>query len=63
MKVTVDRDKCIGCGVCEATEPSVFQLDDDGISTVICHDFNNVDEEKIDEAVENCPTSAISKKD
>ena len=26
MKVTIDRDGCIECGVCEATCPKVFEV-------------------------------------
>ena len=61
MKVVVNRDNCIGCGACEAICPEVFSLDDDGLSTVICDDFKNIDENGVQEAVESCPTSAISK--
>ncbi len=28
MKVSIDRDGCIECGVCEATCPDVFELKD-----------------------------------
>lgn len=63
MKVVVNRDNCIGCGACEAIDSDVFQLDDDGISTVVCKDFSKVDEDTLNEAVESCPTSAIEKED
>ena len=59
MKVVVNRDNCIGCGACEAICPKVFQLDDEGLSKVICEDFTNVNEEDVVEAKESCPTSAI----
>ena len=59
MKVVVNRDNCIGCGACEALCPEVFQIDDEGISTVI--NTENIDEAKVMEAIEGCPTSAISK--
>lgn len=59
MKVVVNRDNCIGCGACEALCPEVFQIDDEGLSTVINNE--NIDEEKVTEAVESCPTGAISK--
>lgn len=61
MKVKVNRDNCIGCGACEAICPEVFNLDDEGLSTVICNNFENIDENSITEAVESCPTNAISK--
>ena len=61
MKVVVNQDNCIGCGACEAICPEVFNLNDDGLSTVICDNFENIDEDSVTEAVENCPTNAISK--
>ena len=63
MKVFVNRDNCIGCGACESTCPEVFQLDDEGISTVVTEDFSNVDVDTLNDAVECCPTAAISKED
>lgn len=60
MKVVVNRDNCIGCGACEALCPEVFQIDDEGLSTVISKE--EVKEElldKVTEAIESCPTSAI----
>src|SRR3954451_3197251 len=35
MKVSVDRARCIGTGCCVANAPSVFQLDEEKLSTVI----------------------------
>ena len=61
MKVVVNRDNCIGCGACESLCPEVFQIDDEGISTVICEDLSAVDESALNDAVEGCPTSAIEK--
>ena len=62
MKVVVNRDACIGCGACEALCPEVFQIDDEGLSKVICDDFPAEVEAKVTEAEEGCPTSAIEKK-
>ncbi len=58
MKVVVNRDTCMGCGACEALYPEVFQIDDEGLSTVINNE--NIDQEKLTEAIESCPVSAIS---
>lgn len=59
MKVTVDRDTCIGCGSCASICPDVFQLDDEGISTVIAQpDASN--ESSVKEAADSCPVGAIS---
>lgn len=59
MKVKVNRDNCIGCGACESIYPEVFQLDDEGISTVVCEDFSKAEDDKLNDAVESCPTGAI----
>lgn len=60
MKVVVNKDNCIGCGACEAICPEVFQLNDEGISTVVCDEVNKDLEDDVRDAVEGCPTSAIS---
>lgn len=60
MKVVVNKDNCIGCGACEAICPEVFQLNDDGLSTVIKEEVTTDLEDSAREAVEGCPTSAIS---
>ena len=61
MKVVVNRDNCIGCGACEVVCGKVFQIDDEGISKVICENFDEVDQNELTEAIEGCPTSAIQK--
>ena len=63
MKVVINRDACIGCGACESINPDVFKLDDEGVSTVICNDFNNIDKDMLMDAVESCPTGAIENKE
>ena len=35
MRVSINREGCIGCGVCEATCPDVFKLIEDGKSGII----------------------------
>jgi ferredoxin len=35
MKAFVDRDVCIGCGICESVCPDVFLMDDEGKAKVI----------------------------
>ena len=38
MKAVVDRDLCIGCGLCEQTCPEVFRIGEDGLAYVIDED-------------------------
>lgn len=56
MKVSVDQDKCIGCGACVAISPENFDFNDEGLSIV---KNDNITEKTID-AAEACPTYAIS---
>jgi ferredoxin len=35
MRVSIDREGCIGCGVCEVLCPEVFKLLDDGKSGIV----------------------------
>lgn len=34
MKITLDRDKCIGCGACAALCPIYFVMSEDGKSSL-----------------------------
>jgi len=58
MRVTVDEETCIGCGLCAETCPEVFEMNDDKARVKV----DEVTEDVIDsckEAVENCPVEAI----
>ena len=55
--VSVDKDKCIGCGACESICGSVFKLVD-GKSTVI--EGADTNASCVKEAVDACPVKAIS---
>jgi ferredoxin len=57
VKVTVDRDLCIGISNCVAVAPTVFQLDAENKAVVI--DVSSVTEKKVLEAAESCPQNAI----
>lgn len=59
MKVTVDKDACIGCGLCADTCPEVFELIDDK-ATVKVTEIPESKLELVKEAVDNCPVDAIS---
>jgi len=57
MKVKVDKDKCIGCGLCVSLAPKSFKLGEDGKSQAI--ESVGDDLETIKNAAESCPVSAI----
>ncbi|MDR1697606.1 MAG: ferredoxin [Erysipelotrichaceae bacterium] len=54
MKYKIDKEKCIGCGVCISIAPAAFDFDDDGKAKV------TGDAPEADDAVQSCPTQAIS---
>lgn len=51
----VDREKCIGCGLCVSLCPKVFELDEEGKSRV----KNPEGECDWEEVVRSCPVEAI----
>ena len=57
-KINVDQVKCIGCGACVGIDPEHFDFDDSGLSSVINQD--NTESEDLEQAVEGCPTGAIT---
>ena len=59
MKIRVDKDKCIGCGVCVALAPDYFKLGPNGKSEPIKEEVAPEDEEKVRSAANSCPTGAI----
>ncbi|WP_366922639.1 ferredoxin [Metallumcola ferriviriculae] len=60
MKVKVDPDECIECGACIDTCPEVFDWDEDGKAKSIVDEVPSDQQDDAHEAVEGCPTEAIS---
>jgi len=58
MKVKVDADACIGCGLCESTCPEVFKMDGDK-AVVIGSVVPGAAEANCKKATEECPVTAI----
>lgn len=54
--IKIDKEKCIGCGLCPSICPEVFEMNEEGKAEVKV-------QKKIPcvkEAIESCPTEAIS---
>lgn len=59
MKVKVNEDACIGCGACAAICSEVFEINDEGLSSVKVDTVSESDVDSAKEAIESCPTGAI----
>lgn len=58
-KVTLDKDLCISCGVCNAICPEVFDWDDDGKMKTLMDEVPDDLVAAAEEAAAACPTGAI----
>jgi ferredoxin len=61
MRVTADRELCVGSGACEMLAPDVFEVSDDGVVQVL--QDRPDDEESVRQAAQQCPTRALSIED
>ena len=57
MKVRVDQEKCIGCGLCTSLAEAVFSFNDDGRADA--GPVSPDDEEAVQNAMASCPVEAI----
>ena len=60
MKVKVNADACITCGACAAVCDEVFEIGDEGVAEVKVAEVAEENIEAVKEAIEGCPTGAIS---
>ncbi len=58
MKVKINREGCISCGLCTEICPEVFRIAEDGLSEVYCQPLPEF-EDLAKEAEESCPVSVI----
>ncbi|MFO1538689.1 MAG: ferredoxin [Actinomycetota bacterium] len=58
LRITVDRELCMGSGNCQFWAPGVFDIDDDGVAVVL--DPAAAPEDRVVLAADGCPTKAIT---
>ncbi len=63
MRITADTDVCVGAGQCVLTEPDVFDQDEDGTVTVLIEHPEGEQARSAREAVNLCPSRALSLED
>ena len=56
-RITVDKNKCIGCGTCVALAPEIFELGPDNKSRV--KNPEGADPQTAKLAADSCPVEAI----
>lgn len=59
MKAIVDKETCIGCGLCEATCPEVFVMEE-SVAVVKAAPVPPEAEASCREAADGCPVQAIT---
>lgn len=52
----IDKNKCIGCGLCAGAYPETFAMNQEGKAEVINPEVN----ENNRQAIDDCPVEAIS---
>jgi ferredoxin len=60
VKVVVDFDLCASNAVCMSIAPEIFEVRDDGFLYILNENPGADLEEKLRDAVNGCPTGAIS---
>ncbi len=55
MKLRIDKDKCIGCGLCNAICPEIFIIENQKAKVL----KQKTDNKSLKEAVDSCPSQAI----
>ena len=63
MKVTANRDVCIGAGMCVMSAPEVFDQDDDGVVVLLTAEVPAEHADAAARAVASCPSGALRRAD
>jgi ferredoxin len=58
LRVTVDRELCMGSGTCVSVAPALFGIGEDGTARPVQSVINPG--EQLDRAMSRCPTAAIA---
>lgn len=59
MKVKVNKEKCLICGMCASMVSEVFNFNDEGFVEANNDNINDNNIEEVKTAMDNCPVGAI----
>jgi ferredoxin len=60
VRITADREVCIGSGNCVFSAPAVFDQDDDeGLVVVLSAEVDRQNADAVRDAVAHCPSGAL----
>ena len=59
MRIVVDRERCVGTGICESIAEDVFEVQDDGTMRIVADEVPETDRDRMEQAVARCPTAAL----
>jgi uncharacterized membrane protein YraQ (UPF0718 family) len=57
-RVNLNIRACIGCGICSKTYPELFDMEN---QKAVIKELNDVDQERLDDAIKKCPVNALNK--
>lgn len=60
MKAKVNKDTCIGCGLCSSICEQVFEMDDDAKAIAKVSEFPKEKQDEARDAKSSCPVDAIT---
>jgi ferredoxin len=59
VRIESDVTRCQGYANCVAIGDDYFDLDEDGLVTILRNKVDGAERDKVEEAVRSCPVSAI----
>lgn len=59
MRISVDKTRCVGHGICESIDDTVFEVTDSGHVEIDDEAAARADDQTLAAAVSGCPSAAL----